>query len=167
MKPLKKTSGKRNETQSKVNHRFNIQTLTTEMELLKKREHQLAERLISEQPLVNELRKNPRFIKDADKVCLANLVDDVYNNFTSRLVNRFPNLTEVDIQYCILIKLRFTVAQIAILSAISPTSVYQQKSRMKNFSDIRISAEVPHEETDSQDRTRCVLTWGNPGCMAL
>ena len=51
MKPLKKTSGKRNETQSKVNHRFNIQTLTTEMELLKKREHQLAERLISEQPL--------------------------------------------------------------------------------------------------------------------
>lgn len=56
MKPLKKTSGKRNETQSKVNHRFNIQTLTTEMELLKKREHQLAERLISEQPLVNELR---------------------------------------------------------------------------------------------------------------
>lgn len=110
MKPLKKTSGKRNETQSKVNHRFNIQTLTTEMELLKKREHQLAERLISEQPLVNELRKNPRFIKDADKVCLANLVDDVYNNFTSRLVNRFPNLTEVDIQYCILIKLRFTVA---------------------------------------------------------
>lgn len=82
MKPLKKTSGKRNETQSKVNHRFNIQTLTTEMELLKKREHQLAERLISEQSLVNELRKNPRFIKDADKVCLANLVDDVYNNFT-------------------------------------------------------------------------------------
>ncbi len=150
MKSLKKTSGKRNETQSKVNHRFNIQTLTTEMELLKKREHQLAERLISEQPLVNELRKNPRFIKDADKVCLANLanlVDDVYNNFTSRLVNRFPNLTEVDIQYCILIKLRFTVAQIAILSAISPTSVYQQKSRMKKRI-LRIEPDVfSHRET--------------------
>ena len=147
MKPLKKTSGKRNETQSKVNHRFNTQTLTTEMELLKKREHQLAERLISEQPLVNELRKNPRFIKDTDKVCLANLVDDVYNNFTSRLVNRFPNLTEVDIQYCILIKLRFTVAQIAILSAISPTSVYQQKSRMKKRI-LRIEPDVfSHGET--------------------
>lgn len=93
------------------------------------------------------IRKNPRFIKDTDKVCLANLVDDVYNNFTSRLVNRFPNLTEVDIQYCILIKLRFTVAQIAILSAISPTSVYQQKSRMKKRI-LRIEPDVfSHGET--------------------
>ena len=110
-------------------NRFNIQTLTTEMELLKKREHQLAERLISEQPLVNELRKNPRFIKDADKVCLANLVDDVYNNFTSRLVNRFPNLTEVDITI--------------LYSDQASFHGCTDRHPVGYFSDIRISAEVP------------------------
>lgn len=120
MNRLKKTYEKRNATQPKVNHKSHIQhiqTLTNEMEQLREREHRLAERLISEQPLINELRHSPRFIKEADKSCLAALVDDVYNNFTSRLTTRFPNLTEMDIQYCILIKLHFTVSQIAVLSA--------------------------------------------------
>lgn len=102
MNRLKKTYEKRNATQPKVNHKSHIQhiqTLTNEMEQLREREHRLAERLISEQPLINELRHSPRFIKEADKSCLAALVDDVYNNFTSRLTTRFPNLTEMDIQY--------------------------------------------------------------------
>lgn len=118
MNRLKKTYEKRNVTQPKMNHKSHIQhiqTLTNEMEQLREREHRLAERLISEQPLINELRHSPRFIKETDKSCLAALVDDVYNNFTSRLTTRFPNLTEMDIQYCILIKLHFTVSQIAIL----------------------------------------------------
>ena len=41
------------------------------------------------------------------------------------------NLTEVDIQLCILLKLRFTVSQIAILTATSPSSVSVQKNRLK------------------------------------
>ena len=102
MNRLKKTYEKRNATQPKMNHKSHIQhiqTLTNEMEQLREREHRLAERLISEQPLINELRHSPRFIKETDKSCLAALVDDVYNNFTSRLTTRFPNLTEMDIQY--------------------------------------------------------------------
>lgn len=100
MNRLKKTYEKRNATQPKMNHKSHIQhiqTLTNEMEQLREREHRLAERLISEQPLINELRHSPRFIKETDKSCLAALVDDVYNNFTSRLTTRFPNLTEMDI----------------------------------------------------------------------
>ena len=59
MNRLKKTYEKRNATQPKVNHKSHIQhiqTLTNEMEQLREREHRLAERLISEQPLINELR---------------------------------------------------------------------------------------------------------------
>lgn len=122
---------------------------------MREREHRLAERLISEQPLINELRHSPRFIKETDKSCLAALVDDVYNNFTSRLTTRFPNLTEMDIQYCILIKLHFTVSQIAVLSAISPTSVYQQKSRMKK----RIQTLEPELFTDGETLDEWLNEW--------
>ena len=122
MKNSKKISMTQQEIQSDVKDSLNLQTLKNEMQQLREREHKLAERLVAEHGLVNELRKNPHFINEAD---------DVYNGFTSRLRASFPILTEVDIQYCVLIKLRFTIAQIAILSAISPTSVYQQKSRMK------------------------------------
>ena len=152
MNRLKKTYEKRNATQPKVNHKSHIQhiqTLTNEMEQLREREHRLAERLI------NELRHSPRFIKETDKSCLAALVDDVYNNFTSRLTTRFPNLTEMDIQYCILIKLHFTVSQIAVLSAISPTSVYQQKSRMKK----RIQTLEPELFTDGETLDEWLNKW--------
>ena len=107
-----------------------IQELTTEM-LLKEREQKLTGQLIAIHPLMNELRNSPRFMRPEDLAVLRKLTDDIYQDFTSRLNSRFTNLTDVDIQLCILIKLRFTVAQIAILSAISPTSVSQQKSRTK------------------------------------
>lgn len=101
------------------------------------------------------MRHSPRFIKETDKSCLVALVDDVYNNFTSRLTTRFPNLTEMDIQYCILIKLHFTVSQIAVLSAISPTSVYQQKSRMKK----RIQTLEPELFTDGETLDEWLNEW--------
>lgn len=124
-----------------------IQELTTEMLLLKEREQKLTGQLIAIHPLMNELRNSPRFMRPEDLAVLRQLTDDIYQDFTSRLNSRFTNLTDVDIQLCILIKLRFTVAQIAILSAISPTSVYQQKSRMKKRI-LRIEPDVfSHGET--------------------
>lgn len=124
-----------------------IQELTTEMLLLKEREQKLTGQLIAIHPLMNELRNSPRFMRPEDLAVLRQLTDDIYQDFTSGLNSRFTNLTDVDIQLCILIKLRFTVAQIAILSAISPTSVYQQKSRMKKRI-LRIEPDVfSHGET--------------------
>lgn len=124
-----------------------IQELTTEMLLLKEREQKLTGQLIAIHPLMNELRNSPRFMRPEDLTVLRQLTDDIYQDFTSRLNSRFTNLTDVDIQLCILIKLRFTVAQIAILSAISPTPVYRQKSRMKKRI-LRIEPDVfSHGET--------------------
>ena len=123
MKNSKKISMTQQEIQSDVKDSLNLQTLKNEMQQLREREHKLAERLVAEHGLVNELRKNPHFINEADRERLACRISA--NGGSCSI------LTEVDIQYCVLIKLRFTIAQIAILSAISPTSVYQQKSRMK------------------------------------
>lgn len=108
-----------------------VQELTTEMLRLKDREEELACRLIAAHPLVASLRSNPRFLQPEDFVRLSVLVDEVYPKFTDRLTAAFPNLTELDIQLCILIKLGFSISQIAVFTAVSSTSVSQQKSRMK------------------------------------
>lgn len=95
MKNSKKISMTQQEIQSDVKDSLNLQTLKNEMQQLREREHKLAERLVAEHGLVNELRKNPHFINEADRERLAALVDDVYNGFTSRLRASFPILTEV------------------------------------------------------------------------
>lgn len=98
---------------------------------LKDREEELACRLIAAHPLVASLRSTPRFLQPEDFVRLSVLVDEVYPKFTDRLTAAFPNLTELDVQLCILIKLGFSISQIAVFTAVSSTSVSQQKSRMK------------------------------------
>lgn len=108
-----------------------LQELTTEMLRLKEREEALTGQLISTHPLVSELRTKPRFLQPKDFVRIATLVNKIYPHFTERLTEAFPNLTELDQQLCILIKLGFSVSQIAVFMAVSPTSVSQQKSRMK------------------------------------
>ena len=98
---------------------------------LEAHEQALVEELIRRDELMQILRKQPKFLGEREWKKLAMLTDSIYNGFTTRLHQRFPQLTDVDMQYCILIKLHFTVSQIAILMAVSPSSVSQQKSRMK------------------------------------
>lgn len=108
-----------------------MQELTTEMLLLKEREEKLTGQLIAVHPLVAELRTAPRFLHPEDFSRLAALINEVYPHFSDRLTDTFPNLTELDLQLCVLIRLGFSVSQIAVFMAVSPTSVSQQKTRMK------------------------------------
>ena len=48
-----------------------------------------------------------------------------------KYTGRFPSLTPADLQLCLLMRLRFTNAQVATLTAVSPASVSQQKFRLK------------------------------------
>ena len=98
---------------------------------LETHEQALVEELLRRDDLMKVLRKQPKFLGAEEWKKLALLTDSIYQRFTTRLKERFPQLTEVDLQYSILIKLRFTVSQIAILMAVSPSSVSQQKSRLK------------------------------------
>lgn len=95
------------------------------------REYELRHALTNDTELMQRLRKEPKFLDDSEWEKLKAVVDDVYKDFTVRLHERFPQLSEVYIRYCILIKLRFTVSQIAILMAVASSSVSQQKSRIK------------------------------------
>lgn len=87
--------------------------------------------LIDGDEVVDSLRRQPKFLSDAQWEYLELLADRVYSNFTHRLITRFPVLTPADRQLCLLMRMRFTNAQIATLTAVSPASVSQQKFRLK------------------------------------
>ena len=92
----------------------------------------LTERLVEENRLVSQLQQQPRFLQPSDWEELRQAVDNAYNGFSGRLSARFPKLTELDLQLCLLMKLRFSVTQMAQLVATSPTSVSRQKQRLKH-----------------------------------
>lgn len=119
---------KLDDTSLKEQHR---KSLAAEILLLRKRDNLLTEKIIQENETISALREKPHFISDAEYIKLFKLANAVYNDFCIRLRNQYTNLTNVDIQICTLIKLGFTISQIAVFCAISPTSVSQQKSRMK------------------------------------
>ena len=101
------------------------------MHQLEERERELTAELANNNELMRKLRENPKFLGAAEWKKLESITNRIYNNFTHRLKTQYGHLTEVDIQLCILIKLRFTVSQIAILTATSPSSVSVQKNRLK------------------------------------
>lgn len=98
---------------------------------LEERERVLTEELVNSNELMRRLREKPKFLEETDWQKLHSLTDRVYNDFTQRLSTQFSNVTEVDIQLCILIKLHFTVSQIAVFTAVSPGTVSVQKQRLK------------------------------------
>ncbi|WP_294610479.1 hypothetical protein [uncultured Bacteroides sp.] len=91
----------------------------------------LTSALIDRDGVVGQLRSHPKFLTDEQWKYLQTLTDRVYEGFTTRLAGRFPKLTPADLQLCLLIRLRFTNAQVATLTAVSPASVSQQKFRLK------------------------------------
>ena len=48
---------------------------------------------------MQRLRKEPKFLDDSEWEKLKAVVDDVYKDFTVRLHERFPQLSEVYIRY--------------------------------------------------------------------
>ena len=127
-------------------HAEEVSVRLTEM---KAREQELSHALTNDTELMQRLRQEPKFLSEEDWEKLKEVTDRVYNNFTVRLHEHCPQLTEVYIRYCILIKLGFTVSQIAILMAVAPSSVSQQKSRIKKR--LLQSADCAFAEDDSLD----------------
>lgn len=91
----------------------------------------LASAMIDADEVVRQLRAQPKFLDDNQWSYLQKLTDRVYKGASKRLLQRFPQLTPADCQLCMLIRLRFSNAQIATLIAVSPASVSQQKFRLK------------------------------------
>lgn len=111
-----------------------LELLTKESERARQLDGQvqaLTAALIDGDEVVAQLRNHPKFLTDGRWEYLQQLTDRVYEGASARLVARFPQLTPADLQLCLLMRLRFTNAQIATLTAVSPASVSQQKFRLK------------------------------------
>ena len=99
--------------------------------VLQEREKFLLDQLISNHDILSQLKYSPKYITDEQWATIVNIINVLYNNYTVRLQADFPNLTEDDIRYSCLIKLRLSTSTIATLMAVSPPSVTKRKQRIK------------------------------------
>jgi len=77
---------------------------------LEERERELTAELANNNELMRKLREKPKFLGASEWKKLEDITNRIYNRFTERIKSQYPHLTEVDIQLCILLKLRFTVS---------------------------------------------------------
>lgn len=131
-----------------------LKAASSRLRYLEKRVCELTEELTNNNELMCRLRKKPKFLQEKDWAELRDITDCLYKRFTNRLSAQFAQLTEVDVQLCILIKLHFTVSQIATLTAISPASVSVQKNRLK-----KRLLQVDSALFDDSGRTLDIYIW--------
>lgn len=115
-----------------------LKKLSEENIHLQDREKFLCNQLLKKTEILNNLKVKPQYIDDTLWEEVKEAINQLFDNYTLRLNKQIPSLTESDIQMCCLIKLRVSVSDIAILLAISPTSVSKRKQRLKE----RITQEI-------------------------
>ncbi len=98
---------------------------------LRKRIAGLAETLLALLKLTNKLKRTPAIVSGEQMQALHDELDMVYPLFAKRLAAQYPHLSDLEIQTCCLIKLRFSTSEIAHLSNISPGSVTKRKRRIR------------------------------------
>ena len=122
----------------------NIKILSDKISLLEKREKNLCLQLLNQIPFLHQLHLKPIYLDDSELIDISNIVDNIFENFTSRLLNDIPSLTEHEIILCSLIKLRFSNSEISVFLNIASTSVSRSKLRIKN----KIYSELKEESKD-------------------
>ena len=98
---------------------------------LEERVRELTAELVDNHEVIRRLRENPMYLEEDGWKRLEEVTNKIYKNYTQRLKEEFTLLTELDIQFCILLKLQFTISQIAAIIAVSSSSVSVQKNRLK------------------------------------
>ena len=98
---------------------------------LEERVKELTAELVDNHEVIRKLRDNPIYLETDGWKRLEEVTNKIYKEYTHRLKKEFPILTELDIQFCILLKLQFSISQIAAITAVSISSVSVQKNRLK------------------------------------
>lgn len=112
---------------------------------LLEREQFLASQLIQKTPVLNDLSKNPRYIEASQWSAIIHAVNQLFDDFSVRLHIDYPSLTEEDICYCCLLKLRLSNGTISSLMGISPSSVTKRKQRIKEKLNQHLSDKLEAE----------------------
>ena len=97
---------------------------------LEERVKELTAELAGNHEVIWRLRDNPMYLETDGWKRLEEVTNKIYNGYTHRLKKEFLTLTELDIQFCILLKLQFSISQIAAITAVSTSSVSVQKNRL-------------------------------------
>jgi len=79
--------------------------------------------------LVEEIKD--KMLYEKYKLDIQNKVDLLNNEFYDTLLSQFPNLTKNDLRLCTLIRLDFSVNEIALMQNIAPESVYMSRKRLR------------------------------------
>ena len=87
--------------------------------------------LANQNHLLQELHANPRYIQDSEWTEMERVLRNSFSLTSESLREEHPNFTRGDIRLIILSRLRFTVAEQALLLGISPASVTKARQRLK------------------------------------
>lgn len=108
-----------------------LNELTEENQRLHDREKVLSNQLVKSTKILNNLITAPKYIDAAQWKDIEEAVNNVFDNFTGRLLKKIPMLTEYELHLSCLIKLSMSNANIATVLGIAPASVSKQKYRLK------------------------------------
>lgn len=119
----------------------NIKILSDKLHMMEKREHELCLQILAQSPVLHKLHMNPVYLNDTELKDLCAISNGIFQNFSQRLLNAIPSLSDYEIVLCNLIKLRFSIPEISIFLNIASTSVSRSKHRIKNkiFSQFNIN----------------------------
>ena len=110
---------------------YKMTSETEELNHLKSQRDQLSALVLETHPYLTTLRQKPVCLTDTGRKRICQFTDTVYADFCKRLLTAIPTLSEYEVLLCCLIKLHFSVNEIATFLAISPASVSTSKSRLK------------------------------------
>ena len=116
---------------------------TEELNQLKSQRDQLSTLILETHPYLTALHQTPVCLTDTERNHICQLTNTLYTDFCKRLLTQIPTLSEYEVLLCCLIKLHFSVSEIATLLAISPASVSTSKSRLKKkiYTHLKLSSE--------------------------
>lgn len=111
---------------------FDVKTLSDRVLLLEKRENELCSLLLTQEPLLRKLHRQPVYLNETELKDVCKIADNIFQKFTQRLSKEVSALSEHEIILCSLIKLRFSITEISIFFNITSASVSRSKLRIKN-----------------------------------
>ena len=129
--------------------------LAVENARLRERERFLTIRLITQTEVLDRLSKKPRYIDENQWPEITQAVNQLFDGFTFRLHTDFPTLTDEDICYCCLVKLRLSTSVMAALAGISPSSVTKRKQRIKE----KMNQQRPDDISKEQSLEICLWNY--------
>ena len=124
-----------------------FRNLSEENLYLKQRERVLTDYVVDNDRLVKELREKCRVLETSEWETLEQMCESTYSNFVSRLQGVCPTLTKQELHLCMLIKLRFSNAQMSEIFGVNTTSVSQKKFRLKKHLSDTLQDGLPDEMT--------------------